>query len=240
MATRRVKKKAPARNEPEVPNQVFLAVPWRTAKTKYEAQIDKLRKKFPLSFVIVGRDKTQDAEDLLEIIKTKLLASSYAIFDATGGNANVSLEYGFAEAYSIPRALYLSTHKASDRSSKDAPIIADLAGKRRNHYKNEAGLQRLLGDFSKEHPYTRRLEQYLAGGARRRDRGAKKRHRALALKIIHGLDGDGQARRTDLVQQLLADVSRYSRREIDEAIRSMHSAGLIESLQGPYSTVTVR
>lgn len=222
----------------EIPNQVFLAIPWRNVRAKYEWAISKLRKQYPLSFVIVGREDGQDAEDLFEVIKTKILASSYVIFDATGGNANVSLEYGFAEANDVPRALYLSTHKAAKRAT-DAPIIADLAGKRRNQYAQVQGLLKLLRDFCDHHPYTRRFEQFLAKSGKRRDKGAKKRMRALCLKIIHTLDRDGTARRHDVVQELMADQSRYSRGEIDDMIRRMHTADLIESVQGPYSTVSV-
>lgn len=236
---KQARKRKPARRDPEVPNQVFLAVPWKTVRPKYEKAVDELRKRFPLSFVILGRDKAQNADDLLEVIKGKLLLSSYAVFDATGGNANVSLEFGFAEAHDIPRALYVSTHKAAKRAAKDAPIIADLAGKRRNQYTAEQSLQRLLEEFCKQHAYTKRVEQFLTNRFRSRKRGAKKRARALCLKVIHVLDGDGRARRTDVVQRLLADASGYSRDEIDEMIRAMHTAGLVQSLQGPHSTVTI-
>ena len=69
---------------------------------------------------------------------------------------------------------------------------------------------------------------------------AKKRLRSLALKIVHQLDGDGRARRADVVQNLQADPSGYDRAEIDDMIRRMHQKGLVESVQGPYSTVTVK
>jgi hypothetical protein len=117
-----------------IPNQVFIGCPWKTIRAKYEQVIGKLQKSYPLSYTVVGRKQQQDAEDLLAVIKDKLLTSSYAIFDATGGNANVSLEYGLAEAEDIPRLLYLCTHGAARRSTKDQPIISDLAGKRRMQY----------------------------------------------------------------------------------------------------------
>ena len=47
-----------------VANQVFLATPWRTVRPRYEKIVAKLRTKSPLSFVIVGREDDQDAEDL--------------------------------------------------------------------------------------------------------------------------------------------------------------------------------
>ena len=236
--------KKPARRESSpqeiaVLNQVFLGLPWKTVRPKYEKIVEQLRKKYPLSFVIVGREQNQDAEDLLEVIKKRILTSSYAIFDATGGNANVSLEFGFADANDVPRALYLSTHKAAKASSRESPIIADLAGKKQNLYAQAAGLQKLLGQFSRNHPYTKRFEQFLTKSFRRRSKGEKKRLRSLGLKIIHQLDGDGKARRADVVQNLQADPAQYQRDEIDDMILRMHNVGLITSVQGPYSTITV-
>lgn len=222
-----------------IPNQVFLGVPWHTVRPKYERRVEKLRTKSPLSFVIVGRGDAQDAEDLLEVIKTRLLSSSYAVFDATTGNSNVSLEFGFAEAHDIQRALYLSTHKAASKSRKDQPIIADLAGKKRNQYAQEPALQKLLHELSKAHPYTVRFERFLKARFKRADKGSKKRARSLALKIIHCLDGTDAVRRVDIVQQLLADVSQYSRDEVDEMILKLHQAGLIQSQQGPHAKVRI-
>ncbi len=120
-----------------IANQVFVGCPYKTIRAKYERAIDELNKKFPLSFVIVGRGDGQEAEDLLELIKERLFSSSQAIFDATAGNANVSLEFGLAETDDMPRTLYLSCHAAAKRGSKDLAIIADLAGKRRSQYTQE-------------------------------------------------------------------------------------------------------
>lgn len=223
----------------EIPNQVFLGIPWKTVRSKYESVVASLIKKYPLHFVIVGRESTQDAEDLLEVIKKRLLSSSYAIFDASGGNANVSLEFGFAEAHDIPRALYYCDHGASKKSSKDAPIIADLAGKRRNHYKQETALKKLLTEFCEQHPYTKRFEQFLRSKFKSRNPGSKRSARNMALKVIRTLDGDGTARRTDVVQSILADNSTYKHDDVDKMVLWMHQAGLVRSVQGPHSTVTV-
>lgn len=107
-----------------IPNQIFVGLPWKNVKRKYESCIDRLRSRFPLSFIIVGRSDDQDAEDLLQIIEGKIGSSSYGIFDATYGNANVSLEYGYAEAIDLKKALYLCTHQAAART-KEQPIISD-------------------------------------------------------------------------------------------------------------------
>ena len=223
-----------------IANQVFVGAPWRSVRPRHENIIERLRTKSPLSFVMVGRNDRQDAEDLLKVIKDRLLSSSSALFDATGGNPNVSLEYGYAEAFDVPRALYLSTHEAARSNARDAPIIADLAGKRRNQYKQENALSRLLNEFSSEHPYTVRFERFLKKEFRRATRGKKRRSRALALKVIHSLDGTVQIRRADIVLRLQADVSRYTADEVDNMIRHLHRARPIKSQQGPHARVQIR
>jgi hypothetical protein len=183
-----------------IANQVFIGCPWHRIRPKYERAIVKLKSRFPLYFVIIGRDDGQEAKDLLDHITRTLLSSSYAIFDATNGNPNVSLEYGVAEAFDIPRALYVSTHRASRASSKDSPIIADLAGKTRNHYTQERSLLKLMSEAARAHKYTERFERFIRQELRNAPRGLKRSGRILALKIIHCLDGGGTRRRTDIIQ----------------------------------------
>jgi hypothetical protein len=223
-----------------IANQVFLGIPWRNVRPKYERAVAELRKTSPLSFIIVGRDDSQDAEDLLTVIKRKLETSSYAIFDATGGNANVSYEYGFAEARDIPRALYLSDHQHAKKVTRESPIISDLAAKKQNRYKQENALHRLLEQFSDNHAYSKRLEKFLKTAFKKAAKGQKRRKRTLAMKLIHQLDGDGAARRSDVVQALQAEPTGYKREEIDEMILAMHRAELIDSQQGPHSKLTIR
>jgi len=83
-------------NREFTPNQVFVGLPWKNVRSKYERIIQKLEKKYPLYFTIVGRDDGQDAKALFEVIKGRIGSSSYAVFDATGGNANVSLDRALA------------------------------------------------------------------------------------------------------------------------------------------------
>ena len=119
------------------------------------------------------------------------------------------------------------------------PRSLPIWGKVRNHYKQEAALKRLLGEFSKKHSYTVRLERFLVDIGKRRDKGTKKRNRALALKIIHSLDGAREVRRADIVQQLLADQSRYTAEEVDSIIAKLHNAKLIRSQRGRYARVQI-
>ena len=219
-----------------IPNQVFVGLPWRNVRPRYEKCIDKLEQKYPLHFTIIGRKDAQDAEDLLQVITARIDASSYGIFDATGGNANVSLEYGYAEAVDLPRALYFSTHKAAAGGS-GGTIISDLGGKRRVEYKNEQSLRTRLDTFCKDHDYTKRFESFLQKRVRPKKRGEKKRQRTLALKLIHHLDGRTKARRADMVQSLQA--SGYSEKEISDMLTKLHREGLMVVSRGRFSDVRV-
>jgi hypothetical protein len=221
-----------------IANQVFVGLPWKNVRPKYERAIDWLSIRSPLSFVIVGRGDDQDAQDLLEVIKGKLESSSHAVFDATAGNANVSLEYGYAEAKNIPRVLYLSSHKAAHKN-KDVSIISDLAGKRRNQYSNETRLRLLLHEFSKMHAYSIRFEKFMMQESKKLGKGGKKRLRALALKAIHVLDGQSDVRRDDLVAALGADVNGYGDAEVDSIIKRLHKRGLLYVERGRYSSVSI-
>ncbi len=220
-----------------VANQLFLGLPWKNVRPKYDRIIGKLNKKFPLHFTIVGRDDGQDAQDLFEIIKQRIASSSVAVFDATGGNANVSLEYGFAEGIDVPRIIFLSAHKAAQKDDASGPIISDLGGKRRVQYKTERTLSAELHKLCREHDYNRRFEKALRVALKGKSKGSKKSGRALSLKIIHALDGKTKMRRAELVQHLQA--LNYSESEIDALLKKLHTAGIIRCTVGKYSDVRI-
>lgn len=155
-------------------NQVFVGLPWKNVRPKYDRIIPKLEKKYPLHFTIVGRNDNQNAEGLFEIIKQRIESSSYAIFDATGGNANVSLEYGYAEGRGVQRAIFLSAHKAATKHSGTSPIISDLTGRRRVQYKTENTLSAELHKLCREHDFTKRFEKALSTILKGKSKGAKK------------------------------------------------------------------
>jgi len=221
-----------------IANQVFIGCPHKTVRAKYSTLIENLKKKYPLSFVLVGRNDGQNAEDLLKIIKDRLFNSSGAIFDATGGNANVSLEYGLAEAEQIPCAIYISQHKKSKDTKSDSAIISDLAGKRRNEYKQLSGLRKLLIQYSSEHSYTKRFEKFLKDGYRGMERGIGKSARALSLRIVHCLDGKEKIRRSDILQEMTG--LGYREDAVDGFIRGLHSSNLIVVSEGRFSVVTIK
>jgi len=220
-----------------IPNQVFVGLPWKTVKAKYERIIPELAKKYPLYFTIVGRDDNQDAKALFEVIKGRITSSSYAVFDATGGNANVSLEYGYAEGVDIPRAIFLSSHKSAQKVSAGDPIISDLTGMRRIQYKTESQLETELRKLCRDHDYTKRFEKALDKILRSKSKGLKKSGRALALKLVKALGGKDQMRRAELVQHLQAQD--YSEKEIDAMLKGLHTSGVLTCAPGRYSDVRV-
>lgn len=225
-----------AKNRQFIPNQVFVGLPWKTVRPKYERVIDKLSKKYPLHFTIVGRDDGQDAKALFEVIKERIGASSHAVFDATGGNANVSLEYGYAEGIEVPRSIFVSDHKASAKDAS-SPIISDLTGMRRVHYKTEKKLASELDRLSKEHDYTKRFEKALQAALKGKSKGQKKSGRALALKLVRALNGKSKMRRAELLQRLQADG--YEEAEIDGMLKGLHASGVLKCTVGKYSEAHV-
>lgn len=218
-------------------NQVFVGCPWKTVRKKYETLIEEFKKRYPLSFVIVGKSGDQKAEDLLKIIKDKLFSSSGAIFDASGGNANVSLEYGMAEALELPRCIYITQHKGAKVNESDSAIISDLAGKKRNNYKQIGSLRSLLASYVQGHSYSKQFERFLKDTCGRMKKGEKRSFRSLALKIIHCLDEKDSIRRSDVVQDLIGQG--YTDAEAEDAIRKLHSSKLIKCSEGRFSYVTI-
>ena len=225
-------------NKEVVPNQVFIGCPWWTVRKKYLDISEELKKKFPIHFIIIGSEAAHTAEDLLNYIKTKLETSSTAIFDVSGGNPNVSLEFGFAEGRNIESALYISTRGDSSAKSVSS-IISDLAGKRRKEYKNKNSLSRLLSNFSKFHPYTIKFEKAMKVLMKEFDKGEKKSYRALSLKIIHHFDGKDVARRDDVLHAITAMNEKYTDNMVDDWLKKLHAQKLIKVTVGRYSEVVI-
>jgi hypothetical protein len=215
-----------------IANRVFIGCPWKTVKAKYERAIDKAQSKYPLSFILIGKETDQSAEDLLSVIQKLLFSSSEAIFDATGGNANVSLEYGMAIAKPIKSTLYLSSNKRSSNAG-DSPIISDIAGRRRKHYSNERRLKALFDAFAGEHPYTKRFESFLKKA--QTGKGiSKHRFRILCLKVIHQIDWKDDIRCAEVVNNLKA--AEYTDAEIEMALLKLRNEGLIKITRGNASS----
>ena len=226
-----------AKNRAFIANQVFVGLPWKNVRPKYDKIISKLEKKYPLHFTIVGRDDGQDAADLFEIIKQRIASSSYAVFDATGGYANVSLEYGYAEGIDVPRSIFLSAHKATQGHSSVGPIISDLTGKRRVQYKTEKTLSAELHKLCREHDYTKRFERALTKAVKGQSKGVKKSCRALAIKMVRALDGKPLLRRAEFIQHLQAQ--NYDEDQIETFLKKLHTSGILKCTVGKFSDVFI-
>jgi len=185
----------------------------------------------------VGRDDPQDATALFDVIKERISTSSHAIFDATRGNPNVSLEYGYAEGIRASRSIYLSGHKAARRTAASGPIISDLSGMRRVQYNTVKMLSIELHRFCKGHEYTQRFESALTRTLRGETGGAKKRGRTLALKLIHTLDGLEHVQRRRLVEHV--EAQNYSRQEIETMIAGLRAAGILHCGRAAISFATI-
>ena len=224
-----------------IPNSVFIGCPWRTVRPKYERCAKQLEKRFPLAVILIDSAETPDAQQLFTLIKERLAESSLALFDVTGGNANVSLEFGLAEGYGVSRRLLLSTHRSSRRAG-DTPIIADLAGATRLNYTSEPGLLRHLTQLFEQHPYTIRFERFLSNRYRHRSGPQKKRLRTLAVKTIHlarrQADGRPPLRR-EVVERLGGDAAGYSEAEINAVLADLHTSGLVRVGPGRYSRIEI-
>lgn len=218
------------------PNQVFVGLPWRTVKPKYERCIARLHRRLPVYFHIVGSRDSQDAEDLLQRIKHAIDSSTYAVFDATGANANVALEFGYAEATSLGRALYLSDHRRSIPAGQSA-IISDLAGKKQNRYKNESTLHGLLLKLAMSHAFTARYERAVRKLCKGLTAKQAKRARITSLRAIRLLDGHTSRRREEVVDSL--ELAGHTKREADKILRGLHKHKIVRISPGRFSSVSL-
>ena len=125
------------------------------------------------------------------------------------------------------------------KGAGDSAIISDLAGKRRKHYKNETGLEKLLNSLCKNHPYSKRFENALSRGLQKESRGSKRRYRALALKIIHYLDDKEKVRRDNLLQEMQTLQPPYKEQEIEQVLSILKDGEVIQITRGRYAEVLI-
>jgi len=130
--------------------QVFVGCPFRRAIRKhYDRLKDELEKETPLHVVLADTGAISSTDYLLEHITKLISDSGGCVFDASGGNPNVSLEVGIAHALPADFVLTFNTRKPrtpQERSAEQAaaregevrPIIADLQGRTRIEYKSRS------------------------------------------------------------------------------------------------------
>jgi len=206
-----------------------LAYQWHIYRSAYEKVCAELHKTYPIYFYAVGRPAGQPAEALFEKIKAVLLSATSAIFDASRGNANVSLEYGLAHFVpNLPTFLLIDQHVLPNQINAGTPIISDLAGSTSNRWniQDVSTLKEHLAAIAENHAYTKRFKRYC------RDRGFRAGQFRVPLKVIRVFDEREQMLRRELVDQLQAEWRSKPLKDIEKLLADMHKGGLITITRG--------
>jgi hypothetical protein len=153
--------------------QVFIGCPFRAAIRKnYDRLKQDLEAESPLHLVLADTTAITSTDYLLEHITRLISESACCVFDATGGNPNVSLEVGIAHAWPTDFLLTFNTRKPRTKVEKQAegaaaregevrPIIADLQGRNRIEYKAYGNLkQQLTSRYFGRMPYMQRWQTF--------------------------------------------------------------------------------
>lgn len=185
-------------------HQVFVGCPFLNAIRKnYDKLKAELEAETPLHIVLADTASITSTDYLLEHITTLIRESAGCIFDATGGNPNVSLEVGVAHA--LPADFLLALYTRKPRSQRDAqetleregevrPIISDLQGRNRIEYKTYASLKKqVMPRYLDRLPYVKRWNDF------------RNRHRVLvkpALGVFSEIRTSGRTVRPRLIAML--------------------------------------
>jgi hypothetical protein len=209
-----------------VANQIFLGYPWDPYKTMWETLVQQLHKKYPVHFLAVGREAGQPATQLLVNIMSALDSSSTAVFDASTGNANVSLEYGYFRATRGETSAYLFIDEDAKLPAGKTPIISDLAGAVANKYKpTDNRLRDALHAMCDRHQYVRRFVKFC--GQRKYNGGS----RTFLIRMIRQLDGRGSMLRREFLDDLMHETKK-SEAHINKYLKELHNAGLLTVSKG--------
>ncbi len=208
-------------------NQIFVGYPWKTYKSHWENTLNELHKRSPLYFVAIGRKPGQPAAQLLNSILRAIDRSSYAFFDASAGNPNVALEYGYARATLDEESIYLfRDENATSASGPGSPIISDLAGSVANHYAlNDSRLEEAIREIAAAHPYVRRFDRFCS------QRSYKGGTRQFLVRILRQLDGKSSILRRELLDNLMHETKK-TESYVANFLKELHKGGLITISKG--------
>lgn len=208
-------------------NRVFVGYPWKTYRGHWEKALEDIHKRSPLHFMAVGREPGQPAAQLVTHILQSIDRSSAAFFDASAGNPNVALEYGYARATLEDGSIYLFIDEnATASSGPGSPIISDLAGAVANRYAlNAARLKDTVAAIAKQHPYNRRFQRFC------RQRKYKGGTRRFLVRLIRQLDGKDSVLRRELIDNVVQE-SKKTEAYVAKYIKELHTAGLITVSRG--------
>jgi len=208
-------------------NRIFVGYPWKTYRAHWEKVLLDVHKRSPLHFMAVGREPGQPAAQLVTHILQSIDRSTVAFFDASAGNPNVALEYGYARATLEDGSIYLFIDEnATAASGPGSPIISDLAGAIANRYAlNDSRLKDTVRVIANQHPYHKRFERFC------RQRKYKGGTRQFLVRLIRQLDGKDSMLRRELIDTVMHE-SKKSEAYIAKYIKELHEAGLITISRG--------
>ena len=208
-------------------NRIFVGYPWKTYRAHWEAAIGAIHKNTPLHFMAIGREPGQPAAQLLTKILQSIDRSTLVMFDASAGNPNVALEYGYARATFDDASIYLFLDEnAVSASGPGSPIMSDLAGTVANRYAlNDSRLRDTLHAIAKNHPYVKRFERLCRT---RKYRGGT---RKFIVQLIRQLDGKDSILRRELMDNIVHEA-RKPAAYVERFLRELHKAGLVTISRG--------
>ncbi len=177
----------------------------------------ELEEETPLHLILADTVALTSTDYLLEHITTLIRESAACLFDASGGNPNVSLEVGIAHALPAEFLITLYTRKprqqkiAEEALAKEGevkPIISDLQGRNRVEYKTYSSLKdQLVKRYLNKLPYMKRWTDFksrnatLSPHALRVFQELRASGRTVRPRVIAMLDGTGIVA-DDLLRQL--------------------------------------
>jgi len=171
---------------------------------------------------------------LLTILET-IDRSSAAFFDASAGNPNVALEYGYARAKLNEGVIYLfRDENASSSSGPGSPIISDLAGSVASQYAlNDSRLDEAIWEVARTHPYARRFERFCS---KKKYKGGTRR---FLIRFFRQLDGKVSMPRRELVDTIVQETKAPEGRII-KLLNELRDGGLLSISRGNDSSSRVR
>ena len=145
--------------------QVFIGCPFtKDIRRPYDRLKKEVETETPLAIVLADTIGVSSSDYLLEHITGVIRDSAGCIFDATGGNPNVSLEVGIAHTVPVDFILALKTRKprlVPEGLTEVRSIISDLQGKNRIEYKSYDSLkEQLMKRYLCNFPYMNRWLQF--------------------------------------------------------------------------------
>lgn len=220
-------------------HQVFIGCPFsQEVRKPYDRLKRELEAESPVSLVLADTVGVSSSDYLLEHITELITDSAGCIFDATGGNPNVSLEVGIAHTIPVDFILTFKTRKKRKKKEKREAaqladievrsIISDLQGKNRIEYKTYDSLREQLETrYLATLPYMKRWQQF------RNDNKAMVPH---VLKLFSDLRSSNRSTRTRLAAYL--EGTGFSVTAVTDALVKARLISVQRGRNGGYSYPT--